>query len=340
MDRLIVADHTEVIVGEGWPRPLLPPREDRRQVALLTQPEPTSRAIELAGLLREDGLRTEVIGLPDRDEAKTLEVAATVYQALAGSRLTAQDTIIGFGGGAVTDLAGFVAGTWMRGVEAVHFPTTFLAAIDAAIGGKTGVNIGGKNLVGLFWHPTRVVIDLNVLETLPPELVREGMAEAYKAGLVGDPALAALLSDDPEPDTREVVLRALLVKKRLVDLDPRDRGERAFLNFGHTIGHALEYASTLSHGESVALGMVAAARVSEMVAGFPDRRTVTSTIERLGLPTTVPGVDGARVRDLVGRDKKRDHSGTRMVLLKEIGDPFLTHVGPDEVEAGLSAIGL
>jgi 3-dehydroquinate synthase len=339
MDRLTIAGLTEVIVGPGLPRPLLPDRPGRRQVAVLTQPEATWRALEVAGMLREEGLSTEVIGLPDRDQAKSLEVAASVYEVLARIRLSTEDSVVGVGGGSVTDLAGFVAGTWLRGVEVAHFPTTFLGAIDASIGGKTGVNIAGKNLVGVFWHPTRVVVDTTVLDRLPPELVREGLAEAYKAGLVGDPVLADLLRRG-QVSTADVVLRALGVKKALVDRDPLDRGDRVLLNFGHTIGHAVEYASTLSHGESVSLGMVAATRISEERVGFGDREVVLETIDALGLPLAATGLDGARVRDLIGHDKKRDSRGVRMVLLRAIGDPVVTHVTDADLDLGLAAIGL
>ncbi len=332
---------TQVIIGDGLPSPLLPPRDQRRRAVILTQPAATGKALEISRLLREEGLANEVIGLPDREEAKTMAVATSVYDTLADQGLTVHDTVVGVGGGSVTDLAGFVAGTWMRGVEVVHFPTTFLAAIDAAIGGKTGVNIGGKNLVGVFWSPSRVVIDLSVLAGLPTALLREGMAEALKSGLIGDPGLVTLLSTQgAEAPLAEVVSKALQVKTRLVASDPYDRGERAFLNFGHTIGHAIEFASPLSHGESVGLGMVAASRISEARTGFASVGTVIDTLALLGLPVEVTGLDRNRIGDLVRRDKKRDGSGLRMVLLEEVGRPVLTHVGEDEIELGLSAVGI
>lgn len=341
MERLIGARPTEVIIAEGLPAPLLPQREQRRRAAILTQPAATGRALEISRLLREDGLASEVIGLPERDEAKTLAVAASVYETLADQGLTVHDTIVGVGGGSVTDLAGFVAGTWLRGVEAVYFPTTFLAAIDAAIGGKSGINIGGKNLVGVFWNPSRVVVDLQTLSALPAALIREGMAEAFKAGLIGDSELAGLLiARGADAPLREVVTRAMAVKTRLVDVDPFDQGARMHLNFGHTIGHAIEYASPLSHGESVSLGMVAAAKVSEARTGFEGAGTVIETLTSLGLPVAAEGLDRTRVGDLVRRDKKRDGAGLRMVLLEEVGRPVVTHVDDADIELGLTAIGL
>lgn len=332
---------SEVLVGRGLPTPLLPKRPGRRRVAILTQPAATPRALEVAALARADDLECEVIGLPDRDEAKTLDVAASVYEALARFGLARGDTVVGVGGGSVTDLAGFVAGTWLRGVEAVHLPTTLLGAVDAAIGGKTGVNLAGKNLVGVIWHPTRVIIDVDLLELLPGPLVREGMAEALKSGLVGDPELCQLLMGSGlEAPLDEVVIRSVKVKARIVDADERERGVRAFLNFGHTIGHAIEYASSLSHGESVAVGMVAACEVSRHLLGFAGSDLVRSALATLDLPTHVNGLDVARVRDLLSHDKKRDEHGLRMVLLEDVGAPTIRSVGPEEIAIGLAAVGL
>ena len=341
MAELTVAGATTVVIGEGLPDILLPERSGRRRVAVLTQPAATPRALEVSKLLEADGLTCEVVGLPDRDEAKTLDVAASVYEGLARLGLSRDDTIVGVGGGSVTDLAGYVAGTWLRGVEVVHFPTTLLGAVDASIGGKTGVNLAGKNLVGVVWHPTRVNIDTTLLERLPIALQREGMAEAFKAGLVGDSSLCDLLGDlGLEAPVFEVVERAVAVKARIVTKDEREHGERVFLNFGHTVGHAIEYASPLSHGESVGLGMISASHVSEKIHGFSEVDTVSSTLHRLGLPTTTEGLNLARVYDLLKLDKKRDGDGLRMVLLKQIGEPVLNHVDPSDIEVGLAAVGM
>lgn len=335
-----VAGETEVVIERGLPRAILPARDGRARAAILTQPAPTDIALNVARSLGEQGLACEVIGLPDREEAKTLPVAASVYEALARFGFSRHDTVVGVGGGSVTDLAGYVAGTWLRGVEAVYIPTTLVGAIDASIGGKAGVNIGGKNLVGVFWHPTRVVIDIERLSRLPSYLIREGMAEAYKAGLVGDATLADLIAEEGlQTALRPVVEKAIGVKAAIVDRDVREMGDRAFLNFGHTIGHAIEFASSLSHGESVALGMVAAVRISEKLAGFAEADAVTDSIAGLGLPIQVEGLELARVRDLLGRDKKRDSDGLRMVLLRAIEEPYLTHVDPSDLELGLRAIG-
>jgi 3-dehydroquinate synthase len=341
LDALIVAGKTELVVRKGLPGELLPARPDRQRVALLTQPGATHIALEVAQRLRDADLQVEVIGLPDRDEAKTLVVAGSVYEALAKFGLSRHDTVVGVGGGSVSDLAGFVAGTWLRGVEVVHVPTTLLAAVDAAIGGKTGVNLAGKNLVGVFWHPTRVIIDVTILEDLPTTLRREGLAEALKAGLVGDRDLFELLEQQgEETPLDEVVTRAAAVKVRVVGEDEREAGLRAILNFGHTIGHAIEYASPLSHGESVAVGMIAAGRISEQLLRFQGLDRMTGAIARLGLPTRVDGLERARVEDLLRHDKKRDSTGMRMVLLRALTDPVVEHVGDEDLDLGLDAIGL
>lgn len=341
MGTLTVAGKTEVVVGEGLLDDVLPAREGRQRVAILTQPGATRYALEIARSLRDEGLGVEVIGLPDREEAKTLTVAETVYETLARFGLGRHDTVVGVGGGSVSDLAGFVAGTWLRGVEAVHVPTTLLAAVDAAIGGKTGVNLAGKNLVGLFWHPSRVVVDVDILKGLPSSLVREGLVEALKAGLVGDPELFAMIErSGTGADLEEVVARSVTVKARVVGEDERELGVRAVLNLGHTVGHAIEFASPLSHGESVGIGLVAAARISEIRLGFEEANRISESIRGLDLPTKVTGLDRARVVDLLRHDKKRDAEGIRMVLLRAIGSPVVQHVNGDDVGVGLEAVGL
>ncbi|MDP9144445.1 MAG: 3-dehydroquinate synthase [Actinomycetota bacterium] len=338
---LTVAGTTELVVGHGLPDQILPARQGRQRAAIMTQPGATHVALDVAQRLRGDDLQVEVIGLPDRDEAKTLMVAESVYEALARFGLGRQDTVVSVGGGSVSDLAGFVAGTWLRGVEVVHVPTTLLAAVDASIGGKTGVNLAGKNLVGLFWHPTRVIVDVTTLEQLPSSLRREGLAEALKTGLVGDSELFELLSREGEKaPLEEVVIRSAAVKARVVGEDERESGLRAILNFGHTIGHAIEFASPLSHGECVAVGMVAAGRISERRLRFPGFDRMLEAIAGLGLPTEVDGLDRARVEDLLRHDKKRDAEGLRMILLRAFGDPVVEHVDDQDLDVGLGAVGL
>jgi 3-dehydroquinate synthase len=268
-------------------------------------------------------------------------VLAEVYRWLAEVGIGRHDTVVGVGGGAVTDLAGFAAATWLRGVESVLVPTTLLAAVDASIGGKTGINIGGKNLVGAFWHPAVVLVDLDVLDRLPEVVRREGLAEALKAGLIADPNLVDLFEEHGEAAPLDLIVPAAIrVKAEVVLADPRESGRRAILNYGHTIGHGIEIAAGMSHGHAVAVGMVAAARASALRLGFGEESRQNDLIASLGLPISAPPVDATTVRRLLQQDKKRDAAGLRMVLLREIGRPEVTHVEPELVDEALAAVGV
>jgi 3-dehydroquinate synthase len=336
---------SEILIDPGViaaPRPavFLPGSERRRRVAILTQPTVAGRARDIARAIG-DAYETGVHVVPDREAAKTFAVVEQTVAWMNSLGLTRHDTIIGIGGGAVTDLAGFVAATYLRGVEAVLVPTTLLGAVDAAIGGKTAVNVDGKNLVGVFRHPSRVVIDTDALASLPRGILREGAAEALKAGLIADVELVELYErhglDAPLDD---VVSRAVRVKAEVVSDDFEEHAGRAILNYGHTIGHGVETVARLPHGHAVAIGMVAAGEVSTQLCGFAENARQRAVIEQLGLPTSAPGVDREAVLRSVALDKKRDEHGLRMVLLEEIGAPIVAPVDPDAVEIGLAAIGL
>ncbi len=319
----------------------LPQREERRRVAILAQPTVGLLAESVAGSLTEHGLQSSVIMLPDGEAAKTLSNVEGVSLELNHLGLTRSDTVFGIGGGAATDTAGFVAATYLRGVECVLGPTTLLAAVDAAVGGKTGVNAGGKNLVGVFRHPARVLVDIAVLETLPVDLRRQGTAEALKTGFVGDPALVELYWEHGiDAPLEEVVARSVGVKARVVSEDFREGGIRAFLNYGHTAGHAVEVAAGISHGEAVAIGMVAAGAVGEQMVGFERRAEQEQLISSLGLPTRSPDVDLATIDGLMALDKKRDTGGVRFVVLEDFGIPRVVHPDAATVRASLRAIGI
>lgn len=328
---------TEILVGPALiDEPVLPARSGREQVVILTQPG-TPRALAERVAARLDEQHT-ILELPDRDEAKRWEVVAELYESLAGMWVGRHDTIVGIGGGALTDVAGFVAATWLRGIEAVYVPTTMLAAVDAAIGGKTGINLAGKNLVGAFAHPARVVVDTDVLDALPRPIKREGWAEAIKTGFIADPALVELFVASPEdPPTEEIVRRSIAIKADVVSEDFTETGRRIILNFGHTIGHAVEMVQGISHGEAVSIGMVAAAELSRNKFGFDF--PVKATLASLGLPVAAEA-DLKAVEHLVWLDKKRDSTGLQMVLLAEIGVPQIVHVTVDDLALGLAAIGL
>ena len=335
---------TEVTVGRGVAvdgSQVVPDGVEGRRVAILTQPATGATARRLARSLAGAGLGASVEVLPDGEAAKALAVVEGVYRRLNELELTRHDLVVGVGGGALTDVAGFVAATYLRGVELVLVPTTLLGAVDAAIGGKTAVNVDGKNLAGAFHHPVRVLVDLDILDLLPAELRRQGSAEALKAGLVGDPALVDLYEragvDAPLDD---VVNRAIAVKVAVVSADPTERGRRAWLNYGHTVGHAVEVVGSLSHGDAVAVGMVAAGEASTLECGFGEAERVVAVLRRLDLPVAAPGLDPGEVRRLVALDKKRDRRGMRMTLLRAVGDPVVTPVGPATVDAALTAVGI
>lgn len=336
------ADSSEILIGPDLPSPLLPRRAGRERAVVISQ-KPVLEAARRA----VDEVRSEtpavLIEVPDREEAKTLASLGMLYERLAQLNLGRHDTIAGVGGGAVTDLAGFAAATWLRGVECVLVPTTLLGAVDASIGGKTGVNVLGKNLVGAFWRPSRVAVSLGVLADLPDELVREGLAETVKAGFIADPGLVEMLAaGGPAFPGAEAVRRAVAVKAAVVSEDFREAGRRAVLNFGHTIGHGVETVCGLPHGYAVSVGMAAAAAVSARRHGF-DPDEVLEPLRRLGLPTRLEQaerVDRGEILRLVRRDKKRTAAGLRMVLLRSIGDPVVEQVDEEDLEAGLSAVGV
>lgn len=341
MESILIGSESEALIGRGFPDPLLPPRAERSQAVVITQPGATAVATRVTDAVSSTGVRVTQVLMPDRDEAKSLEAVEKVYHDLADFGLGRHDTVIAVGGGAVTDAGGFVAATWMRGVELIHVPTTLLAAVDAAIGGKTAVNLAGKNLVGVFWHPRRVLIDLDVVDALPADLKSEGAAEAIKAGLLAAPEiLDAYLERGLDADLELVVPAAVRVKAGIVSDDFRETGDRALLNLGHTIGHGIEFATGISHGRGVAIGLVAAAAISKRLCGFSETAIVVRALEAASLPTRAPTVGRDSVLTLVGRDKKRTADGIRMVLLERIGRPVLRQVSEDDLVEGLRAVGL
>jgi 3-dehydroquinate synthase len=334
---------SEIVIGRSVLRELegfLPRSPSRRRVAILTQPPVAELADMVVQSLRHS-YQTSVHVCPDREAAKTLTEAERVYLWFNELGLTRHDTVVAVGGGALTDLAGFVAATYLRGVEAIMVPTTLLGAVDASVGGKTAINVGGKNLAGVFRHPARVIIDLEVLEALPEPLLREGAAEALKTGLIADPVLVEAYENEGMATPLEFVVgRSVAVKARVVSDDFTEAGGRAHLNYGHTVGHAVETLSGWSHGESVAVGMVAAGAVSEQVAGFGEADRQRAVIAGLGLPTTAPPLDVADVVEVMDLDKKRDETGLRMVLLTDIGHPIVRSVDGATVRAALAAVGI
>ncbi len=283
------------------------------------------------------------VTLPDGEQYKTLETCRVVYSGLAQLGLDRQGLIIALGGGVIGDLLGFVAATYMRGVRLVQVPTSLLAMVDSSVGGKTGVDLPeGKNLVGAFKQPALVVIDPEVLETLPDVEWRCGLAEVIKHGLLADPALLdpALLKRER---ATEFIPRAVQVKVDVVRQDPYEQNIRAHLNLGHTFAHALEQVSgyTWKHGEAVAVGLVAAARLSARLGlcqpDLPAR--ITDLLQQVGLPVHCGPYDPESLWQAMAVDKKWQDGRNRFVLLKGVGQPqIVENVPPDAVMAILKEL--
>jgi len=331
-----IPDGSEILLGRNS-LPVLEPRSGRRRVAVLSQPGSVEIAADVAIELVRMGLEVASLVLPDGEEAKTLASAGRVYDWLEAQHIGRGDTLVAVGGGTVTDLGGFVGATWLRGIEVVYVPTTLTGAVDAAIGGKTGINVGGKNLVGVFSHPKRIVINFDTLEALPADILVEGYAEAVKTGYISDQRLVGMVGD---PDhLAEVVERCVRFKAEVVAEDLREGGRRATLNYGHTIGHAVEMVTGISHGEAVAVGMVAAAAVSDARFGTELEREHRQRLQHLGLPTDIDGTSSMELLPLIRLDKKRTAEGVRMVLLRGIGDPIVDVVTDEELLLAMRAIG-
>jgi shikimate kinase / 3-dehydroquinate synthase len=277
----------------------------------------------LVETLTEAGFEPLVFEIPDGEAHKTLDTAAGLYASFTDAKLARNEPVIALGGGVVGDLAGFVAATWLRGVPFVQIPTSLLAMVDASVGGKVAVDLpAGKNLVGAFKQPELVLVDPDLLSTLPGAEFRSGLVEIVKAGIIGDEALFEGLATRGPASLTAMIADAVRVKARIVERDPFEMGDRAWLNLGHTFGHALELISgyTLRHGEAVALGMVAAAEMSADL-GYCDAAIpslVRETLTRLGLPTRHT-FDPAAAVAAMGTDKKRRGRALRFVLIKRIG---------------------
>jgi len=277
------------------------------------------------------GERGHAIVVPDGEMAKSVTVAAGCWDALAGLRFTRSDAVVGVGGGSVTDLAGWVAAGWLRGVRVVHLPTTVLGMVDAAVGGKAGVNLAaGKNLVGAFHPPAGVLCDLAALESLPRRDVAAGLAEVVKCGFIADPVILEMIESNPAgtvslgPRTAELIQRAVQVKADVVGVDLRESGRREILNYGHTLGHAIEQVERYRwrHGDAVAVGMVFAAELSRL-AGRLDARTAVrhlTVLSALGLPTAYAG-RLAKVMPAMRIDKKARGDRLRFVVLDGLAQP-------------------
>ncbi|MGE5831185.1 MAG: 3-dehydroquinate synthase [Micromonosporaceae bacterium] len=295
--------------------------------------------------LRHAGFAAHPMPVPDAEAAKTLPVAAACFDALGTAGFTRTDAIIGVGGGAVTDLAGFVAACWLRGVAWLAVPTSLLGMVDAAVGGKTGVNTAaGKNLVGAFHPPAAVFSDLSTLETLPPADLAAGLAEVVKCGFIADPVVLDLIEADPaaaldpaSPVLAELIERAVRVKAEIVAADLREAGPREVLNYGHTLAHAIERVEgyRVRHGDAVAMGLVYAAALARRV-GRLDPATAArhrEVLERLGLPVAYRPEAWPQLLATMRVDKKARGSRLRFVILEALARPSILDAPAGELLA-------
>jgi 3-dehydroquinate synthase len=344
----------QVVVGRELLGALPPLVTGAARAAVLHAPPLKAYAQRVAEVLSGAGLAPLPVEIPDAEAGKTVDVAGRCWEALGSAGFTRTDVVVGVGGGAATDLAGFVAAAWLRGVRWVAVPTSLLGMVDAAVGGKTGVNTAaGKNLVGAFHPPAGVLADLATLDTLPPVDVVAGMAEVVKCGFIADPAILELIegragsgvgsaeptaaADPAGPVLRELVERAVLVKARVVSADLREAGPREVLNYGHTLAHAIEQVEgyRIRHGHAVAIGLVYAAavarRAGRLDGAVADRHA--AVLRALDLPTSYPAGAWPALRAAMRVDKKARGSTLRLVVLDGLARPATLDGPTDELLA-------
>lgn len=335
------AEHPyEVVVGRGLLGDITDAVRGASGVAIVHQPSLTETAEALRAEFAAAGLDAHRIEVPDAEDGKALAVAEFCYAVLGQIGLDRRGIVVSLGGGAVTDLAGFVAGTWMRGVPVVHVPTTLLGMVDASVGGKAGVNTeAGKNLVGVFHEPRAVFADLVTLESLPRNELVAGMAEVVKAGFIADPVILDLVEADPaaaiDPEGEvlgELVRRAIRVKADVVSADLRESGLREVLNYGHTLGHAIERRERYRwrHGAAVSVGLVFAAELARLAGRLDDATAARhqAVLASLGLPTSYDADALPQLLDGMRSDKKTRAGVLRFVVLDGLAKPGRLE-GPD-----------
>jgi 3-dehydroquinate synthase len=351
-----VAEPYDVSIGPGLlsrAGELLPDLPAAERVFVVADAPVADRYLAPLGRgLEARGLGLVHFGVPEGERAKSLQVMTALQRQLATQEAHRNDPVVALGGGAVGDLAGFVAATYLRGVPFVQVPTTLLAQVDAAIGGKTGVNLPeGKNLVGAFHQPVAVLADVDTLATLPERAYRSGLAEIAKVALTLDLDLLDELETDPspllerDPGTLErVVARCVGAKAGVVAIDERDAGRRLVLNYGHTLGHALERLDAFAgrtHGEAISIGMVFSARLAEAAGRAPGGLAARHArlLASLGLDTDGPLPPAEEILASMRLDKKF-RGGVRFVLLEDVGRPYVDDgVSPERVLSELEQAG-
>lgn len=339
----------EVHVGSGWLGKigsLLKKKGLSGKLVIITDPTVNRLFGEtLRHNLIQDGFSVSTLLVPEGEEQKSLESAGRLYQELTDCYTERATPVLALGGGVIGDLAGFVAATYMRGVPLIQVPTTLLAQVDSSIGGKVAVDHGQlKNKIGTFYQPKMVVADIDTLNTLPKEELTSGLAEVIKSAAIRNQRFFAFLEDnldrikEGQPEVlEEVVFQTAGIKAEVVGEDEKDTGLRNILNYGHTIGHAIESASafSLKHGSAVSIGMVAAAKIANKMGFLADTEVdrLANLAERVGLPIEIPNLKVEDVMQKMRYDKKVVRDKVRFVLLKSIGSAFITdEVSPSLVE--------
>jgi 3-dehydroquinate synthase len=310
------------------------------KILLVHPPTLGARAEKLRESLA-DRYQVLLAEIPDAETGKRVEVAAFCWQIMGQADFTRTDAVIGFGGGATTDVAGFVAATWLRGVPLLQIPTSVAGMVDAAIGGKTGINTNeGKNLVGSFYAPVGVIVDLDLLSTLPRNEILAGFAEIVKCGFIAEPEILDIIEadvdavTDPTTDAfRRVVELSIALKARVVSEDFKEGGVREILNYGHTLGHAIEHAERYRwrHGAAISVGMVFAAELSRLAGRLPDSAAQRhrDILTSLGLPTSYRAGAWPQLLATMQRDKKSRGGMLRFIVLDDIARPTVLQA-PDE----------
>jgi 3-dehydroquinate synthase len=336
----------EVAVGAGALR-LLPEVVGGRAetVAVIHDERLGELAASAQRALADAGYRVAVTSVPAGERAKDVSVLSRLWSWLADAKVTRTDCVVGIGGGAVTDLSGFAAATWLRGVPVVLVPTTLLGMVDAAVGGKTAIDIPeGKNLVGAFHPPAGVLADLTTLGTLGRADYAAGLAEVIKTGFIADGEILRLVTADPGgaarpdgPHTSELVARSVAVKAQVVAADLRESGPREMLNYGHTLGHAIEKLERYAfrHGDAVAIGMVFAAEVARLAGKLSEHEVALhrQLLTAVGLPVSYRGDAWPVLREAMSLDKKARGARLRMVILDGIGNPVIYDSPPEDLLA-------
>jgi 3-dehydroquinate synthase len=342
-----------VIIGTGLLGDLSRVLEGRHRVAILHQPALNQTAEAIRKHLSDKGIDAHRIEIPDAEAGKELPVVGFIWDVLGRIGIGRQDAVVSLGGGAATDVSGFAAATWLRGVDVVHVPTTLLGMVDAAVGGKTGINTdAGKNLVGAFHQPLAVLVDLATLETLPRNEIVAGMAEIVKTGFIADPMILDMIEADPEAalDPRgsvlpELIRRSVAVKAEVVAADEKESQLREILNYGHTLAHAIERRERYRwrHGAAVSVGLVFAAELGRL-AGRLDDETADrhrAILTALGLPVSYDADAFPQLLEYMAGDKKTRSGVLRFVVLEGLAKPGRLE-GPDPalLVAAYSEIGV